>query len=178
MTGDVQRANVRTMRRLLIWALGMFGFAFALVPLYGVYRNLTGLDRDAVQPLVNNTQVDFSRSVSVEMLANVQDGSIWRFTAPSETLTVHPGQLVQVDYELVNLTDRPVSGRAVPSYGPVAAGRYFKKIDCFCFRSQHLAAREKATLPVVFVIDRRLPTNMKAITLSYTLFEQTRGSGA
>jgi cytochrome c oxidase assembly protein subunit 11 len=177
MTGELHRSNVRIMKRLLVIAVGMFGFGFALVPLYKVFCDLTGLNRGTAQALANNTQIDFDRRLSVELVANVQDGTIWRFTAPSTRLTVHPGQLVQAEYELENLTDRPLAGRAVPSYGPALAGRYFKKLDCFCFREQHLAPRERASLPVLFVIDRKLPADVNVVTLSYTFFEQPKGSG-
>jgi cytochrome c oxidase assembly protein subunit 11 len=85
---------------------------------------------------------------------------------------VHPGELTRVDYELENLTDRPLVGRAVPSYGPPAAAAHFKKIDCFCFREQRLAPYEKILLPVMFVLDRDIAREMKVVTLSYTFFDQ------
>lgn len=166
------QANARTLRRLLLLAAAMFGFGFALVPLYDVFCDLTGLNRDAAQALANNTQVDASRTVRVELLANVQDGRAWRFTAPERPVRVHPGQLARVDYELENLTDRPLAGRAVPSYGPAAAAGYFKKIDCFCFREQHLAPGQKLSLPVIFVLDRAIPPDMTVVTLSYTYYDQ------
>jgi cytochrome c oxidase assembly protein subunit 11 len=80
-----------------------------------------------------------------------------------------------VDYELVNLTDRPLTGRAVPSYGPARAGAYFQKIDCFCFREQRLAPGERLTLPVLFVLDRKLPPDLTVVTLSYTFFRLPPG---
>lgn len=174
------RANARMLRRLLLVVLAMFGFGFAMVPLYDVFCDLTGFNRGEVQALARNTQVDASRQVRVEflandMLANVQDGAAWRFSAPSQPINPHPGALVRVDYELENLTDRPLVGRAVPSYGPAAAAPYFKKIECFCFRNQELAPREKRVLPVLFVLARDLPPDMGVVTLSYTFFELPKG---
>ena len=166
--------NLNTSLRLAAVSLAMFGFGFALVPLYDVFCDLTGLNRDAAQALVSNTQVDTSRSVRVELVANVQDGAVWRFTAPRQPVDVHPGELVRVDYELENLTDHFLIGRAVPSYGPAAAAAHFRKIDCFCFREQHLAPHEKLRLPVLFVIDRKVAADMKVMTLSYTFFQQGR----
>ncbi|HEX8978347.1 MAG TPA: cytochrome c oxidase assembly protein [Parasulfuritortus sp.] len=177
MTGDIRRANLRTLRKLLFAAVAMFGFGFALVPLYSVFCDVTGLNRDAVQALANNTQVDYSRRVIVELVANTQDDRIWRFSAPSQPLLVHPGQLVQVEYTLENLTDQPLLGRAVHSFGPLAAGPHFKNIECFCFRNEHLAPREKTELPLVFVIDRNLPKDINVVTLSYTLFRLAPGTG-
>jgi cytochrome c oxidase assembly protein subunit 11 len=164
--------NLRTSLQLVVLAAAMFGFGFALVPLYDVFCNITGLNRDAAQALANNTQVDASRDLRIELLANVQNGAVWRFTAPSQPVVVHPGELVRVDYELENLTDRPLVGRAVPSYAPAAAAAHFRKIDCFCFREQRLAPHEKMRLPVLFVIDRKVAPDMKVVTLSYTFFEQ------
>lgn len=174
-TRELGRANLTTLKRFGLVALAMFAFGFVLIPLYGVFCDLTGLNRDAAQALVNNTQVDFSRRVRIELVANVQDGAVLRFTAPRMPVDVHPGQLVRVEYELENLTGRPLVGRAVPSYGPAAAGAHFKKIDCFCFREQHLAPHEKLHLPVLFVLDRQLGADMNVVTLSYTFFQQGRG---
>lgn len=175
-----RQANRRTLTRFGLLAAAMFGFGFALVPLYDVFCDLTGLNRDAAQALANNTQVDASRTVRVEFVANdglatVQDGAVWRFTAPTAPVRAHPGQLVRVDYELVNLTDRTLTGRAVPSYGPARAGAYFQKIDCFCFREQRLAPGERLTLPVLFVLDRKLPADLPVVTLSYTFFRLPPG---
>lgn len=173
--GGQAQANARTLRRLLWVVSAMFAFAFAMVPLYDTFCDLTGFNRGEVQALARNTQVDASRQVRVELLANVQDGATWRFTAPAKPINSHPGALVRVDYELENLTGRPLVGRAVPSYGPAAAASYFKKIECFCFRDQDLAPHEKRVLPVLFVLDRDLPPDMGVVTLSYTFFELPKG---
>ena len=159
------------LRRLLLLALAMFGFGFVLIPFYDVFCDLTGLNRGDVQALAKNTQVDYSREVAVELVANVPNTTPLQLTAPGKTVRAHPGQLVQIEYEVENLADRAVVGQAVPSYGPAAAANYFKKIECFCFREQHLAPREKRRLPVLFVLDRAIPGDMPVVTLSYTFFE-------
>ncbi len=163
-------ANARMRRHLLWLAAAMFGFAFALVPLYRVFCETTGLNRDDAQVLAGNSQVDASRLVWVQLLAQVEDAGPWRLTAPAAAIPAHPGELVQVEFELENLTDRAVTGRAVPSYAPAAAARYFRKIECFCFREQHLAPHEKVRLPVMFVLDRQIPYDMGTVTLSYAFF--------
>ena len=180
MNTELARANIQTLRRLLLAALSMFAFGFAMVPLYDIFCDVTGFNRGEVQALARNTQVDSSRQVRVEflandLLANVQDGAPWRFTAPAMPINPHPGELVQVEYELENLTDRPLTGRAVPSYGPAAAAPHFKKIECFCFRNQTLEPHEKRRMPVLFVLDRELPPDMGVVTLSYTFFELPKG---
>ncbi len=164
--------NRRTSLRLTLVSAAMFAFGFALVPLYDVFCDLTGLNRDAAQALANNTQVDFSRKVRIELVANVRNDALWRFAAPRLPVDVHPGELVQVEYELENLSNQPLVGRAVPSYAPLAAAAHFKKIDCFCFREQRLAPHEKMRLPVLFVLDRGVASDMKVVTLSYTFFAQ------
>ena len=170
MNDALREANRKMLGKLGLLAFAMFGFGFALVPLYGVFCDLTGLNRDADQALGNNTQVDTSRWVKVQLITNVQNGDIWHFTPP-HTVTVHPGQLTQVAFELDNQTDRYLLGRAVPSFGPREASLYFKKIVCFCFHEEHLAPHEKAKLPLIFVIDRNLPADLKVVTVSYTLFQ-------
>lgn len=171
------RANAKLLRRLLLLAAGMFGFGFALVPLYDVLCDITGLNRGDIQALAKNTQVDYSRQVGIELVANVPTAVPLRLTAPGKTLHVHPGELTQVEYEVENMTDRVVSGQAIPSYGPQRAAQYFKKIECFCFREQVLQPREKRRLPIMFVLDANVPRDLAVITLSYTLYESVRPGG-
>lgn len=172
----MRRANARSLLRLSLLALAMFGFGFTLVPLYDVFCDLTGLNRDAAQALANNTQVDYGRRVRIELLATVQDGARVRFSAPRQPIDAHPGELVRLDYQLENLSDRVLIGHAVPSYGPAAAAAHFQKIDCFCFREQRLAPGETLRLPVMFVLDRAVPRDMSVATLSYTFFAREEGS--
>jgi cytochrome c oxidase assembly protein subunit 11 len=172
----------RTMTtKLVIIVCAMFAFGYALVPLYRAICEFTGINVLALQEEVGknsgkkiaNTQVDFSRSVVIDFDSNEAGGSkgVWSFKPAQRTVTVHPGELVTVQYELRNLQDRPVVGQAIPSYLPARAAQYFGKIECFCFKQQTLAAGEVKTFPVVFSIDPALGKDVNNITLSYTFFE-------
>ncbi len=167
-------ANQRLRRRLLWLALAMFAFAFALAPLYRVFCDVVGIPRAgaAAGAYSGNTQVDTSRQVRVELLAQVEDAASWRLDPPSEARSAYPGELVQVEFELENLGDRPLIGRAVPSYAPPQAARYLRKIECFCFREQRLQPHEKRRLPVLFVLDRAIPRELGVVTLSYAFFAE------
>lgn len=165
--------NRRMLVRLAIAAVGMFGFGFALVPFYEKICEVTGLRNLLVSNAsdnAENTQVDTTRNIVVEMDANTHSLA-WRFKPLQSNVTVHPGQLVRVDYEIENTLDRAVTGQAIPSYGPKVAERHFRKLECFCFTQQTLGPKEKRIMPVVFVIDGTAPVDMNEITLSYTFFE-------
>lgn len=168
----VARANRKLLKRLLVVAVAMFGFGFALVPFYEKICEVTGI-RNVFQPDavdLRNTQVDASRSVTIEFDSNTRRLP-WTFRPLDSHTQVHPGELKQVLYEVRNTLDRAVTGQAVPSYGPPLAAQYFRKLECFCFRQQTLAAGEVRRFPVVFVIDPALPADVNTITLSYTFFE-------
>lgn len=163
--------NAKTMSKLVVVALVMFGFGFALVPFYYKICEATGINAGAEQSLVNNTQVDTSRWVTLEFDANTNDQLPWQFKPLQTSLKVHPGQLIQVEYEVVNNSDQAIVGQAVPSYGPARAAAYFKKIECFCFTPQKLAAGERRRMPVLFVLDRNMEKDLHTVTLSYTFFD-------
>ena len=171
MIERVATENRRLFVRLLIVAVGMFGFGFALVPFYEKLCEITGI-RDVAQPdtLPANTRIDATRLVGLEFDSNLKDLA-WEFRSLTPHLSVHPGEVVQVLYEVKNLRAIPVTGQAVPSYGPPLAAQYFRKLECFCFRSQTLAAGETRRMPVTFVVDPALPADLNTITLSYTFFE-------
>ncbi len=172
----VRADNRRLLMKLGVVVLVMFGFGFALVPFYDQICRVTGLrDIDRADE-VRNTQVDYGRTVRIEFDANVRKLP-WQFR-PLETLhPVHPGEVTQVMYEVVNTTDRRITGQAIPSYGPQQAAEYFHKLDCFCFTKQVLEPGERRKMPVVFVIDPSLPKDIGTITLSYTFFEVEDGKG-
>jgi len=163
--------NATTLTKLLVVSLMMFGFGFALVPFYYKICEVTGINSGAEQVLVKNTQVDTSRWVTLEFDANTNGGMPWQFKPAQRIMKVHPGQLVQVDYEVVNTSDRAIVGQAVPSYGPRRAAAFFKKIECFCFTPQTLAAGESRRMPVLFVLDPAMDKDVHTVTLSYTFFE-------
>jgi cytochrome c oxidase assembly protein subunit 11 len=151
-------------------ALAMFGFGFALVPFYNQICAALGINSLEQPEAVANTQVDFSRQVVIELDSNVHNLP-WRFKPLVNHVTVHPGELKTIEYEIINVREAPVTGQAVPSYGPQHAGEYFKKIECFCFTQQTLAAGEVRRMPVTFVVDPKLPASVKTIAVSYTFFE-------
>ena len=171
----VTHASNRTiLRKLVVVSVLMFGFGWALVPLYRKICEVTGINvlttRNAdAERAARNTQVDTSRTVVVEFDANKQGA--WRFKPHKNYVEVHPGELVQVQYDLVNLENRPMAGQAIPSYAPMQAAQYLQKLECFCFQQQILAAGETRQFPVLFFVDPKLPVDVKTITLSYTFFE-------
>jgi cytochrome c oxidase assembly protein subunit 11 len=170
VTPEIKTANRRLSTRLAIVALGMFGFGFALVPFYNQICAAIGINNFIQPDVVANTQVDLSRTVTIEFDSNTRDLP-WRFQPMVRHVTVHPGELTTVEYEVVNVRAAPVTGQAVPSYGPAIAGEYFRKVECFCFQSQTLAAGETRRMPVTFVVDPKLPKDVNTIALSYTFFE-------
>jgi len=172
MDAAQRAANRALLKRLGVVVVAMFAFGFALVPFYEKICEVTGIRNidGPTQGLAVNTQVDASRTVRIELDANVR-AMAWTFRPSEPVVNVHPGELKQVVYEVVNTTDRPVTGQAIPSYGPRDAAQYFRKLDCFCFATQTLAPGERREMPVVFVIDPSVPRDMPAIALSYTFFE-------
>lgn len=165
------QANQQTLVKLLVVAVVMFGFGFAMVPFYRALCDALGLNSVVKVDAVTNTQVDSGRLLTVEFDANLRSNLPWTFTPVEKSVRIHPGALTQVTFEVRNRSDRPVTGQAIPSFGPQLAGRYFKKLDCFCFTQQTLAAGEARRMPVVFVVEPGLPRDVNTVTLSYTFFE-------
>ena len=172
-----EKANRRLSLRLGVVALGMFAFGYALVPFYNQICAALGVNQLDRKDEVVNTQVDRSRTVTIELDSNAHNLP-WRFKPLVSHVTVHPGELKTVEYEVVNVRQVPVTGQAVPSYGPQYAGEYFKKIECFCFTQQTLAGGESRRMPVTFVVDPKLPKDVTSIALSYTFFEVAGRSAA
>jgi cytochrome c oxidase assembly protein subunit 11 len=163
------RSNRSLFRRLGVVVVVMFGFGFAMIPFYNKICEVTGLRNIDNADAAVNTQVDTARVVRIELDGNLNKLP-WRFRPLTPIVSVHPGEVTQVMYEVENTTDRPMTGQAIPSYGPQLAGQYFKKLECFCFAKQSFGPHEKRQLPVVFVVDPKLPTDVPTITLSYTFF--------
>jgi len=167
---SLEKQNRLLSRKLALVALGMFGFGFALVPFYNQICAALGVNQLEARDEVVNTQVDVTRTVTIELDSNAHNMP-WRFKPLVGHISVHPGEVVTVEYEISNVRGAPVTGQAVPSYGPQRAAEYFKKVECFCFTQQTLAAGETRRLPVVFVVDPKLPKDVNTIALSYTFFE-------
>jgi cytochrome c oxidase assembly protein subunit 11 len=165
-------ANRTLMLKLIVVAVGMFGFGFALAPFYAKLCEAVGLNRiQAADVVPDNTQIDQTRLVTLRFDANLRNDLPWSFQPLTKTVQVHPGQLVHVLYEVKNASDQPVLAQAIPSYGPQLAARYVKKLDCFCFTQQVLKPHETRQMPVVFLIEPGLPADVNTVTLSYTFFK-------
>jgi len=154
--------------------IGMFGFGFALVPMYRAICRVTGINNatpldESAAAFAKSTQVDASRFITVQFDANARGP--WQFKPLSSELRVHPGQLTTVQYEVTNGQSRDMQAQAIPSFAPGQAMPFFRKVECFCFQQQTLKAHETRDYPVVFVIDPKIPKDVSTITLSYTFFE-------
>ncbi len=179
-----RKDNLRMLGKLLVVTLGMFSFGYLLIPAYKAICEATGVNilslterqvpgnglaAQEARAQVKNTQVDTSRTITVEFDANARGP--WQFKPAKRTMQVHPGEMATVLYEFENVQDRRMSAQAIPSYAPRQATPHFNKLECFCFSEYTLDPGEKKEWPVVFVIDPRLPKDVTTITLSYTFFE-------
>jgi cytochrome c oxidase assembly protein subunit 11 len=173
MTGTVATGHRRTVSRLLLVTVAMFGFGFAMVPLYDVLCDLTGLNgKTAAGPVtLTNAAVDESRLVTVEFVALMNADSQWEFRPNRGRMKVHPGESYQVTFFARNMGDSQRVAQAVPSVAPGLAAKHFKKTECFCFTQQKFLAGEGRDMPVVFMLDPELPRSINTVTLSYTFFE-------
>ncbi len=169
-TPALRSANRTLLLRLCVVVVAMFGFGYLMVPFYEKFCEVTGIRNIGRADETANTQVNTSRNVRIELDGNLRNLP-WQFRAQQPLVEVHPGALTHVTYEVVNTTNRPIMGQAIPSYAPQHAAQYFRKLDCFCFQKQTLAAGETRRMPVVFVVDPALPKEVGTITLSYTFFE-------
>ncbi|TAL26281.1 MAG: cytochrome c oxidase assembly protein [Aquabacterium sp.] len=164
--------------KLTVVAGLMFAFGYAMVPMYKSICEALGInvlslgDRQipgAAGKVARNTQVDFSRKVTIEFDANARGP--WSFKPEQHSVQVHPGELTTVYYEFRNDQDRMMTAQAIPSYAPKQATAHFAKVECFCFKEHTLKAGESKRWPVVFTVDSKLPKDVATITLSYTFFE-------
>ena len=169
MDATLETQNRQLMGKLLVIVVLMTGFGFAMVPMYRQICEALGITQTrAVEGA--NTQVDTSRSVTVELVAS-SSGLPWRFEAIDRQVSIHPGELATVNYRVVNTLGRAVTAHAVMNAAPANAGRYIEKQACFCFSNQTLAAGEERVMPVVFRVRPDAPKDMTTISLSYTFFE-------
>ena len=174
----LRRVNRDMLFKLVLFVLVMTGFGYAMVPMYKSICEALGVNVIArgdvgsaygTRPSDVNTQVDASRNVTVEFDANARGP--WEFHPEQNAVTVHPGQMTTVMYEFKNTQARTMTAQAIPSYAPGVAQAHFTKVECFCFKQQTLAPGESKRWPVIFVVDDKLPRDVKTITLSYTFFE-------
>jgi cytochrome c oxidase assembly protein subunit 11 len=177
----LHRDNRRMLGKLAVIALAMFGFGYALVPMYKHICEALGINVLSVSERVTsagmgasarrqaNTQVDKTRTITVEFDANARGP--WDFKPAVSSVQVHPGELATVMYEFRNKQNRTMAAQAIPSYAPMQASAHFNKLECFCFNEYTLAPGEQKSWPVVFYVDAKLPKDVTTITLSYTFFE-------
>jgi cytochrome c oxidase assembly protein subunit 11 len=167
--------NRRMVGKLVVVVAMMFAFGYALVPIYRTICEALGVnviartEQQGVSDAPSSTQVDLSRTVTVEFDANARGP--WDFRPETARVEVHPGEVVTVMYEFRNRQDRTMAAQAFPSYAPQTAAPHFRKLECFCFTEHVLKPGEAKRWPVVFVVDRKLPKDVRTITLSYTFFE-------
>jgi cytochrome c oxidase assembly protein subunit 11 len=178
---SVRTENVKMVGKLAVVAAGMFAFGYALIPIYKHICEMTGINILSLSErqvpggastggdVKLNTQIDTSRTITVEFDANSRGP--WEFKPQQRSVQVHPGELATVMYEFQNVQNRAMSAQAIPSYAPNQAAAHFNKLECFCFQQYTLQAGEKKQWPVAFVIDPRLSKDVTTITLSYTFFE-------
>ncbi len=177
--------QAKSQRKIVIQSLTvvvlMFGFGFALVPMYNVFCDVfgingkTGIEATAV---VEPTVMDEERWINVEFVTTLNQNMPWHFKPTVKKIRVHPGQTTTVNFLAENHTDREMVGQAIPSVSPGWAANYFKKTECFCFNHQPLAAGESKEMGVRFFIDPEIPRKVTTLTLSYTFFDITEKAKA
>lgn len=183
----IQQANKRLLKRMMLVGVVMFGFSFALVPLYNVFCDAFGLNgrfieiekgeynssKQAVE--AKKMVVDKTRWVEVQFLANRNQNLPWEFHPEQAMVKVHPGEVTIVKYFAKNLTDRTVVAQAVPSIVPGQVVKYFHKIECFCFTQQTFKPGEGRDMPLQFVVDPDVPKGITTISIAYTFFDIGKG---
>ena len=168
--------------KLTLLAIAMLGFSYAMVPIYKSACDAGWIEAvrdDSSNPYANvnrnvdtsNTQVDRSRWVTVEFVASMNESMPWKFEAQQKSVKIHPGEMINVVYDVINPTDKEITGVAIPSYLPALAVQYVQKVECFCFTQQKLGPDESRGMPVVFVVTPDLPKDVNTISISYTFFE-------
>ena len=169
----------RTASRLLIVVVIMFGFGYALVPLYDLICDVTGLNGKTGQISEAESlsqEADTTRIIKIQFIASVGSGAPWDFYPTVFEMDVHPGGVYNTTFKAVNKTSLPLVGQAVPSLVPREASLYFNKTECFCFNRQDFKPGESRDMPVQFVVDRDIPKHIDSLVLSYTFFNITDNS--
>lgn len=172
---DKVKANTRLVRRMVLISLAMFGFGFALVPLYDVFCDLTGLNGKfkSKASTEGGFQVDTGREITLEFVTSLNGNMPLSFRSEKAKLKVHPGEYYTVNFYAENLSDKIMTGQAIPSIAPGFASPYLKKIECFCFTAQEFEPHKERKMPVRFAVDPSIPVEVRDMTLSYTFFDIT-----
>ncbi|MDO6533507.1 cytochrome c oxidase assembly protein [Alteromonas stellipolaris] len=168
-------ANNKMVIRLVVIVFGMFGFGFALVPLYDVFCDVTGINgkTENTAAVYEFIEIDESREVTVEFITRTNTGMPWEFRAQTTRMKVHPGELNTVSFYVRNPASNNMMAQAIPSVSPGMAALYLNKTECFCFNQQPLSAGAEAYMPMQFYVDPQLPEEISYFTVQYTLFDVT-----
>jgi cytochrome c oxidase assembly protein subunit 11 len=170
---ELKESNKKIITRLVIAVVLMFGFGYAMVPLYNTFCNITGLNgktsgRYQVDYAV---ETDTSRTIKIQFITNLNKEVPWEFRPLVKSLTVHPGEIKQASFYVKNLSNKTIIGRAIPSISPGIVAKHMHKTECFCFNEQLLRPGESKLLPLMFFIGKEFPKGYSEMTLSYTLFD-------
>ncbi len=176
MREAVDKKNMQLARKLVLIVIAMFGFGYALVPIYDVFCDITGLNGKTAAEAVSevNYEIDLNRDITIEFVTSLNESAPMVFRTETRKIKVHPGQYYTVNFYAENTTDKAMVARAIPSITPGPAAEYFKKTECFCFTEQTFEPRQSKIMPVRFVVNPELPTKYKTITLAYTFFDNTK----
>lgn len=178
MSDSVEQKNTKLVRKLVFIVLAMFGFGYALVPIYDVFCDVTGINgKTDTEAAVNLTyEVDETREITIEFITSLNESAPMVFRTETKKMKVHPGKYYTVNFYAENKTDKKMIARAIPSVTPGLAAEYLDKIECFCFTEQTFEPKQGKNMPVRFVINPELPKKYKTITLAYTFFDNTEKS--
>ena len=164
----------KSVLKLTLITFGMFGFGFALVPIYDIFCDITGLNGKVTGPTITSYDEELlTREVKITFVTSNNKRMPWSFKSISPQMRVETGQDYLMDFTFTNTTDKPMIAQAVPSVSPGRGAKYFHKTECFCFEQQFLEAGESITIPVKFIIDPELPNDISSLALGYTLFDVT-----
>jgi cytochrome c oxidase assembly protein subunit 11 len=176
MQADKKQKNAKLVKVLVLVVIGMFGFGYALVPLYDVLCDLTGLNgkSDKLASQESAYQADPNRELIIEFLTTINENTPLLFRAETKQLKIHPGKFYTVNFYAENKSDKVITSQAIPSFSPGRVAKYVEKAECFCFKQQVFQPGESKTMPMRFVVKADLPQEHKIITLSYTFFDNTK----
>ena len=177
---NTKQDNTKVIKKLVLVVFAMFGFGFALVPLYDVFCDITGLNgkTNDVAVAYADDGIDTSRTIKVQFITRMAKGIPWKFEPVVNEISVHPGEMKFVNFYAKNESQRDIIGQAVPSVSPGLAAGYFQKIECFCFTQQPLKGGEEVEMGLQFYVDLDLPKEIHTLTLSYTLYDISSQAGS
>jgi len=170
-----QPNNGKLVLKLVAVVIGMFGFGFALVPLYDVFCDLTGINGKTRNEaaIYNSVEIDTDREVTVEFITRTHTGMPWEFRAEAKRIKVHPGELNTVSFYVRNPARSQIVAQAIPSVSPGQAALFLNKTECFCFNQQPLDGGKEAHMPMQFYVDPQIPEDIHYFTVQYTLYDVT-----